>query len=276
MNLLLSKSWKPWLLVALGLAVLLPAGLGAGNDGKRNKERNSPEVFDLCTLLEQEKKDAHWDRLFDLVAAIQKDVEAKAGQPPYKDLKAMVKVAEHRKLPLAKPGLHSRWSSARHASKTPPGPGGTYINTAVAVMPSSLTNQVPKNIVVRDEKNGPRSEVWDGYISKSIVVVDGTVLTTSYIYDSIVIAAGPIRIDGYINNSLVISVGSCGPSLVDVEDGYLSNCVVVGELVTAGYAHESLVFGKLRSDSLRGADVRDHSHVADIPWRARATESSER
>lgn len=95
-------------------------------------------------------------------------------------------------------------------------------------------------------------------------MVDGTVLTTSYVYDSIVIAAGPVRIEGYVNNSLVISVGSRGPSLVDVKDGYLANCVVVAEEVAAGYVSEGLVFGKLRCDDLRGADVRDHADVPDV------------
>jgi hypothetical protein len=264
----LGRCHKSWLIAITGLVALLAAVQG-GDEAKKAKERPVPEIFQVAVALERDKKDEQWDRLFSLVSAIQKDVEAKAERLPYKDRKAMVDIEAHRKLP-AKPGLFSRWSNARHASKTPPGPGGTYIHTAVAVMPNSLANQIPANIVVPD-KERRRSEAWDGYISKSIVVVNGTVLAKSYIYDSIVIAAGPIRIDSYINNSLVISVGSGAPSLVDVKNGYLANCVVVAEQVTVagGYVHESLVFGKLHSDDLRGADARDHGLVADIPWKAR-------
>ena len=270
----LSTSWQRWLIVGICLVGLAPAGRSGGDDAKKSEERQPPEIFQVGAALEKEKKDAQWERLFDLVAAIQKDVEGKTERLPYKSRKAMVDVAAHRKLPMAKPGLHSRWSQARHVSKTPPGPGGTYIHTAVAVMPNSLSNQVPKNIEVDRERDRPRSEAFDGYISKSIVVVDGTILTTSYIYDSIVIAAGPIKIEGYINNSLVISVGSRGPSLVDAERGYLANCLIVAERVAGGYVHESLVFGKLKSESLRGAEVRDHADVAQIPWQVRVKERS--
>lgn len=260
-------SLRRWLIAGICIGVLASAARGGAGEPK-TAEARKPRIFEVVVALEKEKTEVQWERLFDLVAAIQKEVESKAGEDvPYKSRKAMVDIAAHRKLPLAKPGLHSLWSSKRHVSKVPPGPGGSYINTAVAVLPNSLSNQAPKNVEIVRDRNPARSEMWDGYISKSIVVVDGTILTTSYIYDSIVIAAGPIKIEGYINNSLVISVGSRGPSEVDLSQGYLANCVVVGERVAvSGYVHESLVFGKLRNDSLRGAVVRDHSDVCRIPW----------
>ena len=124
---------KSRLLVCAGLAMFLSAGR-AQEDATKTRERKSPEIFQVAVALEREKIDEQWERLFDLVAAIQKDVETKAEQLPYKDRKALVDVTAHRQLAKAKAGLHSRWSESRHVSKTPPGPGGTYIHTAVAVI----------------------------------------------------------------------------------------------------------------------------------------------
>lgn len=125
MNRSRSNSRKAWPLVAVVLAALLPAARGGGGGAKGGAEARAPDIFQLAVALERDRKDAQWDRLFELVAAVQKGVEAKAGRPPYKDREALADVAAHRKLPEARPGLHSRWREARHVSKTPPGPGGT-------------------------------------------------------------------------------------------------------------------------------------------------------
>lgn len=260
------------LLLVAGIALLALRPLGADEPKDRPAAPAAPRVADLFPMavnLEANNTPENWQDLFDRIAEVQRDVEAASKRLPYAKREQMAAVKNHRILPLAKPGLHSLWHTARHVSKAAPGPGGSYINTAVAVMPLSLTNEANKNIA--QPKNQDRGgEKWDGYISKSIVVVDGSILTTSYIYDSIVIASGPIRIGGYIYNSLVISVGTegRGGSVVDVEQGYIADSLVLGEDVAAGYVKDSIIYGKVRSESLRGADVRDFTDV-EKPLRKR-------
>src|SRR5262245_29297632 len=131
-----------------GLTGLFLSTIPAGEPKPKEKPAALPtvaDVFPMAVDLEKDPTPEKWQDLFDRILEVQREIETSGKRLPYSDRKKMVKVNEHRILPLAKPGLHSLWTGNRHVSKAAPGPGGSYINTAVAIMPNSLTNEANKN-----------------------------------------------------------------------------------------------------------------------------------
>jgi hypothetical protein len=216
------------------------------------KQRALP-LFEACQWLHRAPSDAHWREVLGLAAAIRDEALRRAERSPLEKPQTLADPQKLSKLSKAAPGLHSLIHTVRYASTVPPGPGGSYLHTAAVVIDGDLKATVPDQLKTR---RSTRGRSWDGYIHGCVVVVDGEIDTTSYIFDSIIIAKGPVRLGGYIYNSIVISLGSEGESLIDV-GGYLNHTLVVAENVKVqGYVFETIVYGKLTADDLRGADLR--------------------
>jgi hypothetical protein len=192
---------------------------------------------------------------------------------PFRPYTAPLDVTTLSGLPAATPGRHTLLGSVQYASATPPGPGESYINTCLVFLDGDLLATG-----LRPQKTS-QPQLYDGYISQSVVVVDGAVGIRSYIGDSIVIADGPIVVDdGYINNSLVISLHSLHPPgkqdeslparpTIYVRDGYINNSVILGA-VECGDLRNSIILGNVtaREPYLRGAEILPSGEAAKLPW----------
>jgi hypothetical protein len=176
-------------------------------------------------------------RVLNLAARLRDEVNK---QLPFRPYTTPLEVKSLAGLPAAAPGRHTLLGSVQYASNIPPGPGESYINTCLVFLDDHL---------LATQLKGPdetEPKLFNGYISQSVVVVDGAVGISSYIGDSIVIAAGPIVVhDGYINNSLVISLDGLRSTdrheasqpnrpTIYVRDGYINNSVVLGRCREGG------------------------------------------
>src|SRR5262245_25050967 len=206
-----------------------PRALRVGRSRASSPVEQTPALplFKACEWLHRAPSDAHWREVLGFAAAIRDEALRRAERSPLEKPQTLADPQKLSKLSKAAPGLHSLIHTVRYASDVPPGPGGSYLHTAAAVIDGDFVATVPDQLKTR---RGTRGRSWDGYISGCVLIVDGEIDTTSYIYDSIVIAKGPVRLGGYIYNSIVISLGSEGESLIDV-GGYLNHALVVAENV---------------------------------------------
>ncbi len=218
-------------------------------------------LLPYASQLSEDVTNEQWRQLAKLVTVLQANIEDRAGQLPYEKPAQMARPKLFTTLPDAARGRHSLWHDARFSSKTPP-PMDGHIHTSAVVLNSNLSRKPGSKSRVRSSRYDPNI-AWDGYINKSVVIVNGAIELDSYIADSIVIALGPIRIrDGYISNSLVVSCYEGDETALDVSQGYVSRSIVVARTCKPGSARQCTIFGKTDTDDVRGAQLKQWGEVA--------------
>ena len=226
-------------------------------------DETDKRLLPLCNELGDRVSDEQWKQVAKLITVLQENIEDHAGDLPYEKPAQMARPKLLTSLPNAARGRHSLWRDARFSSRLAP-PMDGYIHTTAVVLNSNLSRKPASESRPRSSRYDPNI-AWDGYINKSVVIVNGAIELDSYIADSIVIALGPIRIrDGYISNSLVVSCYDGDETAVDVSKGYVSHAIIVAKTCKPGSARQCIIFGKTDTDDVRGAQLRDWREVAAV------------
>jgi hypothetical protein len=240
-----------------------------GQKPKTLETQVSP-IFKVAHEWKEQRDAKNASRLLELAGRLREEINKHL---PFRPYTAPLEAKSLAGLSAATPGRHTLLGSVQYASTTPPGPGESYINTCLVFLDGHLL----ATGLQRQENSAPK--LYDGYISQSLVIVDGAVGISSYIGDSIVIADGPIVVhDGYINNSLVISLHSLRTPgkheeplpprpTIYVRGGYINNSVILGT-VECDDLRNSVILGAVsaRQPYLRGAEILQAGKAADLPW----------